>query len=136
MPKTLTELMDKHRKLVVSYDTSNVEDEVYYHDAWDELNEAVTSIMKKMRTTYFFAYGLSLTWRNVSGYISFTTNNSELLIYKLAPDTDFTMKIYTTADKNIYEVVMFHHDKPMGESVYLMSQSMAKKKRVMETYFN
>jgi hypothetical protein len=131
----LTTLMDKHRKVVAVYDTQDCTEDYEFQDEADNLYSDVKDLMKKMGTSKFFAYGLSLTWRNVKGYTTFETDRPKVLIGKLTPNSDFTLRIYETDNKGIYEVVCSHHDKPMGETLYLMSQSMAKKQRIMEQYF-
>ena len=77
---------------------------------WDDFLSDVQTIMDKMKTTKFFAYGLSLTWRNVAGYTEFETDKARTLISKLAPNSDFTMKFIKTDNKGIVEVIIYHHD--------------------------
>ena len=103
---------------------------------WDDFLSDVQSIMDKMKTTKFFAYGLSLTWRNVAGYTEFETDRARTLVSKLAPNSDFTMKFVKTDNKGIVEVIVSHHDKPMGETMFLMSQSMEKKRGIKKQYFS
>lgn len=104
---------------------------------FDDFVYDVKAIIKKLKTSKFFAYGLSLTWRNVAGYTQFETEDARTLIFKLAPSSgDWSMKFYPTENKGIIEVVVYHHDKPMGETLYLMSQSRAKKEKIMEEYFS
>ncbi len=102
---------------------------------WDDFVSEVQNIMNKMKITKFFAYGLSLTWRNVAGYTEFETDKARILISKLAPQSDFRMKFIKTENKGVVEVIISHHDKPMGETMYLMSQSMEKKLKIKERYF-
>ena len=102
---------------------------------WDDFVSEVQNIMNKMKITKFFAYGLSLTWRNVAGYTEFETDKARILISKLAPQSDFRMKFIKTENKGIVEVIISHHDKPMSETMYLMSQSMEKKFKIKERYF-
>jgi hypothetical protein len=102
---------------------------------WDDFVSEVQNIMNKMKITKFFAYGLSLTWRNVAGYTEFETDKARILISKLAPQSDFIMKFIKTENKGVVEVIISHHDKPMGETMYLMSQSMEKKLKIKERYF-
>lgn len=103
---------------------------------WDDFLFDVKNIMDKMKTTKFFAYGLSLTWRNVAGYTEFETDKAGTLISKLAPNSDFTMKFVKTDNKNIIEVIVSHHDANCGESMFLMSQSMEKKRGIKKQYFS
>ena len=132
----LTKLMDKYRKNIATYDTSECTEQYECDDEWDNFKYDIKALIKRMRTTKFFCYGLSLTWQRIAGYSAFTTDNPEVLIRKISPDSNFTMRIYTTKDRGIYEVVTHHHDAPTGETMYLMSQTMAKKKQIMETYFS
>ena len=132
---TLEQAIRKHRTILAEYNPFDMEDE---HDAewmWDDFIYEVKTMMKKMRTKKFFCYGLSLTWRNVAGYTEFETESAETLIHKLAPNSDFTMLFHPTENKGIIEVVISHHDKPTGETMYLMSQSMEKKQGIKEQYF-
>ena len=103
---------------------------------WDDFIYEVQTIMKKMKTKKFFAYGLNLTWRNVAGYTEFETDSARTLVNKLTPNSDFTMKFYPTENKGIIEVVIAHHDKPMGETLYLMAQSREKKEGIKKEHFN
>ena len=109
------------------------------HDAewmWDDFIYEVKTMMKKMRTKKFFAYGLSLTWRNVAGYTQFETEDARTLVSRLTPNSEFSIKFLATENKGIIEVIISHHDAPTGETMYLMSQSMEKKQGIKETYFN
>ena len=63
-----------------------------------------------------------------------TTANT--LVDKLTPNSDYKILFLKTENKGIIEVIISHHDKPMGETMYLMSQSMAKKQQIKETYFS
>ena len=122
------------KQILAGWDLTQVEDEMS-EIYWDEFIEDVKAMMKKMRTTKFFCYGLSLTWRNVAGFTEFETQNAETLVRKLAPNSDYTMRFYPTENKGIIEVVISHHDKPTGETMYLMSQSMEKKQGIKQKHF-
>ena len=124
------------KKILAGWDLTQVEDEMEAQMYWEDFTQEVQTLMSKMRTKKFFAYGLSLTWRNVAGYTTFEANRAETLISKLTPNSDFTMLFHPTDNKGIIEVVITHHDKPTGETLYLMSQTMAKKQGIMEKYFN
>ena len=133
---TLQDAIKKHRTILADYNPFNMEDE---HDAewmWDDFIYEVETMMKKMRTKKFFAYGLSLTWRNVAGYTAFETESARTLVDKLTPNSDFSIQFLATENKGIIEVIISHHDAPTGETMYLMSQSMEKKKGIKESYFN
>ena len=133
---TLEQAIRKHRTILAEYNPFDMEDE---HDAewmWDDFIEEVKTMMKKMRTKKFFAYGLSLTWRNVAGYTQFETDSARTLVSKFTPNSDFSIKFLATENKGIIEVIISHHDAPTGETMYLMSQSMEKKQGIKETYFN
>ena len=133
---TLEQAIRKHRTILAEYNPFNMEDE---HDAewmWDDFIEEVKTMMKKMRTKKFFAYGLSLTWRNVAGYTQFETDSARTLVSRLTPNSDFSIKFLATDNKGIIEVIISHHDAPTGETMYLMSQSMEKKQGIKQTYFN
>jgi hypothetical protein len=130
---TLEQAIAKHRTILAAFSPSDNEDDQFY---WEDFMYEVETMMKKMRTKKFFAYGLSLTWRNVAGYTTFETYSASTLVSKLTPNSDFTIKFLKTDNKGIIEVIISHHDKPMGETLYLMSQTMAKKQGIMEKYFN
>jgi hypothetical protein len=129
-------LNKKTERILAGWDLPNVEDEMEAQMYWEDFVYEVKEMMKKMRTTKFFCYGLSLTWRNVAGYTEFETDNPQILIRKLTPKSDFTMMFHPTENKGVIKVVISHHDKPMGETMYLMSQSMEKKLGIKETYFS
>ena len=133
---TLEQAIRKHRTILAEYNPFDMEDE---HDAewmWDDFIYEVKTMMKKMRTKKFFAYGLSLTWRNVAGYTEFETESATTLVGKLTPNSDFSIKFLATENKGIIEVIVSHHDAPTGETMYLMSQTMEKKQGIKQTYFN
>jgi hypothetical protein len=130
---TLEQAIAKHRTILAAFSPSDSEDDQFY---WEDFMYEVETMMKKMRTKKFFAYGLSLTWRNVAGYTTFETYSASTLVSKLTPNSDFTIKFLKTDNKGIIEVIISHHDKPMGETLYLMSQTMAKKQAIIETYFS
>jgi hypothetical protein len=123
------------KQILAGWDLTQVEDEMEAQMYWEDFIQEVKTMMKKMRTTKFFCYGLSLTWRNVAGYTEFETNNAETLVRKLAPNSDYTMVFHPTENKGIIEVVITHHDKPTGETMYLMSQSMEKKQGIKQKHF-
>ena len=117
--------------LICSFENAGCEFE------FEDFTYEVKTLMKKMKTTKFFAYGLNLTWRNVAGYTEFETDNATVLISKLAPkNTDFSIEIKTTDERNVFEVIVCHHDKPMGESIFLMSQNKEKKLQIKQKYFS
>jgi hypothetical protein len=129
-------LIKEQKRILAGWDMPEVEDEMEAQIYWEDFVYEVKTMMKKMRTKKFFCYGLSLTWRNVAGYTEFETESAETLIHKLAPNTgEFTMLFHPTDNKGIIEVVISHHDKPTGETMYLMSQSMEKKQGIKEQYF-
>jgi hypothetical protein len=130
---TLQDAIKKHRTILAAFSPSDSEDDQFL---WDDFLYEVKTMMKKMRTKKFFAYGLSLTWRNVAGYTTFETESASTLVGKLTPNSEFSIQFLKTENKGIVEVIIHHHDKPMGETLYLMSQTMAKKQAIIETYFN
>jgi len=129
----MSEQKEKEQVVLAEYNPVDSEERDW---EWDDFLSDVQTIMDKMKTTKFFAYGLSLTWRNVAGYTEFETDRARTLISKLAPNSDFTMKFVKTDNKNIIEVIVSHHDKPCGESMFLMSQSMEKKRGIKKQYFS
>jgi hypothetical protein len=130
---TLQDAIKKHRTILAAFSPSDSEDDQFL---WDDFLYEVKTMMKKMRTKKFFAYGLSLTWRNVAGYTTFETESASTLVGKLTPNSEFSIQFLKTENKGIIEVIIHHHDKPMGETMYLMSQTMANKQAIIETYFN
>jgi len=122
---TLQDAIKKHRTILAEYNPFDM-DFIY----------EVKTMMKKMRTKKFFAYGLSLTWRRVAGYTEFETESATTLVSKLTPNSDFSIQFLATENKGIIEVIISHHDAPTGETMYLMSQTMEKKKGIKESYFN
>jgi len=130
---TLQDAIKKHRTILAAFSPSDSEDDQFL---WDDFLYEVKTMMKKMRTKKFFAYGLSLTWRNVAGYTTFETESASTLVGKLTPNSEFSIQFLKTENKGIVEVIIHHHDKPMGETMYLMSQTMANKQAIIETYFN
>ena len=129
----MSEQKEKEQVVLAEYNPVDSEERDW---EWDDFLSDVQNIMDKMKTTKFFAYGLSLTWRNVAGYTEFETDRARTLISKLAPNSDFTMKFVKTDNKGIVEVIVSHHDKPMGETMFLMSQSMEKKRGIKKQYFS
>ena len=130
---TLDQAIKKYRRTIAEFNPTDSEYDQFH---WEDFMYEVQTMMKKMRTKKFFAYGLSLTWRNVAGYTEFETDSARVLVDKLTPNSDFTIKFLRTYNKGIIEVIISHHDKPMGETLYLMSQTMAKKEGIMAKYFN
>lgn len=126
----------KQRTILAQYNSSDIEDEDLHDFIWDDFLCEVDTMIKKMRTKKFFAYGLSLTWRNVAGYTEFETESASVLVNKITPNSEFSIKFLATENKGIIEVITSHHDAPMGETMYLMSQSMEKKQGIKESYFN
>ena len=133
---TLEQAIRKHRTILAEYNPFNMEDELEAEWYWDDFIDEVKTMMKKMRTKKFFAYGLSLTWRNVAGYTEFETDSARTLVNKLTPNSEFSIKFLATENKGIIEVTIWHHDAPTGETMYLMSQTMEKKQGIKDKYFS
>jgi hypothetical protein len=133
---TLEQAIRKHRTILAEYNPFNMEDELEAEWYWDDFIDEVKTMMKKMRTKKFFAYGLSLTWRNVAGYTEFETDSARTLVNKLTPNSEFSIKFLATENKGIIEVIISHHDAPTGETMYLMSQTMEKKQGIKDKYFS
>jgi hypothetical protein len=133
---TIAEAIKKHRTILAEYNPSDAEGDNDHEWLWEDFIYEVEAMMKKMRTKKFFAYGLSLTWRNVAGYTEFETFSARTLVDKLTPNSEFSIQFLKTENKGIIEVIISHHDKPMGETMYLMSQTMEKKQGIKESYFN
>ncbi len=124
--------MAHKRTLLACFDSSEA-DEFGWTDFVDDVR---TQVMARLKTDKFFAYGLSLTWRNVAGYTRFETDSARTLLFKVLPDTsDIRVEVYTTPRRGVVDVVAYHHDKPMGETLHLMSQATAKRLKVMEEHF-
>ena len=132
---TLEQAIRKHRTILAEYNPFDMEDELEAEWYWYDFIDEVKTMMKKMRMKKFFAYGLSLTWRKVAGYTAFETEDAGILVGKLTPNSPYSIKFLTTDNKGIIEVIISHHDAPTGETMYLMSQTMAKKQGIMEKYF-
>lgn len=124
--------MAHKRTLLACFDSSEAQD-----FDWDDFVDDVrTQVMARLKTDKFFAYGLSLTWRNVAGYTRFETDSARTLLFKVLPDTsDIRVEVYTTPRRGVVDVIAYHHDKPTGETLHLMSQATAKRLKVMEEHF-
>jgi hypothetical protein len=131
---TLEQAIKKHRTILAEYNPSGCEEEDYEFLYEDFLYE-VKSMMKRMGIKKFFAYGVSLTWRNVAGYTEFETESASTLVSKLTPNSDYTIQFLATANRCIVEVIINHHDKPMGEIMWLMSQKEAKRQNILGKHF-
>jgi hypothetical protein len=118
------------KKLLAAFESSDD-----FEFAWDDFIEEVKTIMAKAKIKKWFAYGLELTWRNVPGFTEFETERAQTLIDKLTPNSDFSINIYKEG-RNDFKVVIWHHDKPMGETMYLMSQDREKKLGIKDKYFS
>ena len=129
---TLEQAIRKHRTILAEFSPSGNEDDQFL---WEDFMYEVQTMMKRMGIKKFFAYGLSLTWRNVAGYTEFETESATTLVGKLTPNSEFSIKFLATENKGIIEVIISHHDAPTGETMYLMSQSMEKKQGIKEQYF-
>ena len=62
-----------------------------------------------------FVEGRNIGWRNLSGSMSFTLNDTNDIWRRTTPNTDFSLEIRSTDDGNKYEAVCYHHDSPTGE---------------------
>jgi len=133
---TLEQAIRKHRTILAEYNPFDMEDELEAEWYWYDFIDEVKTMMKKMRTKKFFAYGLSLTWRKVAGYTEFETDSARTLVNKLTPNSEFSIKFLATENKGIIEVIISHHDAPTGETMYLMSQTMEKKQGIKDKYFS
>lgn len=108
-------------------------DEFDYKDFCAEINVLV----KPMNTIEYFAYGTALTWRNVAGFNNFTSKSGSDIINQISPKTnELTIEVYRVNDENErLKFIIYHHDKPMGETIWLMSQKNPIVSKVMERYF-
>lgn len=123
--------MAHKRKVLASFDSTGND----WEDYLDFMHEVQFNVMDRLKTDKFFVYGLQLTWRNVAGYMECRTTSSAVLLSKLIPNTsEYTIQFHTTSKKSIIEVVIAHHDKPMGETMWIMSQATEKRNKIKETY--
>jgi hypothetical protein len=125
---------DNKRKILHAYDSDQDE----YGDDFADFCSLVHKVMKGVapKTDKWFAYGLKLTWRNIAGHQFITADKAETIIRKILPDTSsFNIELLEMTTRGVMEFRIYHHDKPMGESIWVMTQSMEKKIDVMAQHF-
>ena len=87
-------------------DEHEFEDFTYY------INEHFSKHLEKQ----VYVEGKNLTWRNLTGTKSFTLNKTDQIWEELVPiNTDFSFRIETTEENNVYQARCAHHDCPTGE---------------------
>lgn len=61
-----------------------------------------------------YVKGRLMTWRNLDGIAEFDIEKAMDIYYKIVPNTDLTYDMKKIGT-NEYEVIICHHDSPMGE---------------------
>ena len=94
---------------------------------WDSIIGEINEISKELND-------LGWDYFSAGGYMGWNKSASNTGIYELNGDTlrdilfcyDTMMNIkidFTNVDKGIFEVRMYHHDSPTGESVYFVKET-------------
>lgn len=124
-------------KVIASFDPSDSDDYDGCEDWRSFVSEVQNKVLVSLKTTKFFAYSLDMGWAHRRGYTTFTTDKASTVIDRLTPNSgDYRIEFRRTQVKSIIEVEVWHHDRPMGEVFYLMSEATATRRKILETYFN
>lgn len=108
-------LYDKFGALFRNFDwdlSYHYEDFLYeFKAALDNVNSDAVYIVK--------AKGMN--WRNASGYKTVRYNgDAEEFLRGIAPDTDYTMRVYDNDEDGTLLVKVYHHDVPCGSTMVLL----------------
>ena len=88
-------------------------DEFEFEDFTFDIDEHFSKHLEKQ----VYVEGKNLTWRNLTGTKTFTLNKTRQIWQELTPDnTDYSFKIETTNEENVYQAKCSHHDCPTGEN--------------------
>lgn len=87
-------------------------DEVEWEMGIDYLNELINDMDNAGDS--WKAEGRNMGWRNLTGHKEFRANNGEEMLREVLPDTDCKCDIEVFTDR--IEMIVYHHDSPMGES--------------------
>ncbi len=98
---------------------------------WEDSVHTVQTIMNRLRIKNWFVYGFNLTWQNIAGYKYVQTHDAQTFLNKISPNGEWKMKIYKNGRSSI-RVVNYHHDKPMGETMYAVSVARAVREKLFE----
>jgi hypothetical protein len=124
-------------KVLAAFDPSDYDMDDSYNDWKDFLSDVQVNVLGSLKSTKLFAYSLDMGWNHRRGYTTLETEKASTLVDRLTPNSgDFTIEFTRTSVKSIIEVKVSHHDRPMGEVFYLMSQATATKRKIIDTYFN
>ena len=84
---------------------------------FDDFRCDIDGYFSKHLEKQVYVEGKDLTWRNLTGTKTFTLNKTSQIWKELVPDnTDFSFRIETTDNENVYQARCSHHDCPMGEN--------------------
>jgi len=104
-----------------------LDDTIDFEVEWDFIIGEINEIAKELND-------LGWDYFSAGGYMGWNKSASNTGVYELNGDTlrdvlfcyDTMMNIkidFTNVDKGIFEVRMFHHDSPTGESVYFVKET-------------
>lgn len=104
-----------------------LDDTIDFEVEWDSIIGEINEISKELND-------LGWDYFSAGGYMGWNKSASNTGIYELNGDTlrdilfcyDTMMNIkidFTNVDKGIFEVRMYHHDSPTGESVYFVKET-------------
>ena len=104
-----------------------LDDTIDFEVEWDFIKDEIKEIAKELND-------LGWDYFSAGGYMGWNKSASNTGVYELNGDTlrdilfcyDTMMNIkidFTNVDKGIFEVRMFHHDSPTGETVYFVKET-------------
>ena len=104
-----------------------LDDTIDFEVEWDFIKDEIKEIAKELND-------LGWDYFSAGGYMGWNKSASNTGVYELNGDTlrdvlfcyDTMMNIkidFTNVDKGIFEVRMYHHDSPTGESVYFVKET-------------
>ena len=104
-----------------------LDDTIDFEVEWDFIKDEIKEIAKELND-------LGWDYFSAGGYMGWNKSASNTGVYELNGDTlrdvlfcyDTMMNIkidFTNVDKGIFEVRMYHHDTPTGESVYFVKET-------------
>ena len=104
-----------------------LDDTIDFEVEWDFIKDEINEIAKELND-------LGWDYFSAGGYMGWNKSASNTGVYELNGDTlrdilfcyDTMMNIkidFTNVDKGIFEVRMYHHDSPTGESVYFVKET-------------
>jgi len=111
----------------IQYANHTDDDTIDFEVEWDFIKDEINEIAGELKDSgwdYFSAGGYMGWNKSASNTGVYELNGATLRNILFCYDTMMNIRIdFTNVEKGIFEVKMFHHDSPTGETVYFVKET-------------